>query len=171
MKMDYIQEIKLDKKTWIFLHVLFLLTKKQTKLYVWKILIYDNNPFYTKMSSRFQITADPWYRVAQIMQLSIIMPCIVRSSHDSILGSVTCWIRKIWNRGLISILKIPRIAKTSSNDDTVPQSVVAWKIHTEKRGEESEEGQKHWEILGQKKLLGKKCKIQMFKTLVGWTSR
>ncbi len=29
MKMDYIQEIKLDKRTWIFLHILFLLTKKK----------------------------------------------------------------------------------------------------------------------------------------------
>ncbi len=48
-----------------------------------KILIYDNNPFHAKMSSQFRITADPRYRVAQIMQLSIITSCIVRGPYDS----------------------------------------------------------------------------------------
>jgi len=41
------------------------------------------------------------------------------------LGSVTCRTRKIWGRILIGALETPRIAKTPSNDDTVPQSVVA----------------------------------------------
>ena len=63
------------------------------------------------------------------------------------LGSVTCRTRKIWGRGLIGTLEMPRIAKIPSNDNTIPQSVVAWKnSHRKKREEESEEGQKHWEI-------------------------
>ena len=49
-----------------------------------KILIYDNNPFYAKMSSQFRITADPWHRVAQITQLLIITSCIVKGPYDSI---------------------------------------------------------------------------------------
>ena len=49
-----------------------------------KILIYDDNPFHAKMSSQFQITADPRHRVAQITQLLIITSCIVRGPHDSI---------------------------------------------------------------------------------------
>ncbi len=54
------------------------------------------------------------------------------------LGSVTCQTRKIWGRILIGALETPRIAKTPSNDDTVPQSVVAWKIHMEKKEKESQ---------------------------------
>ncbi len=40
------------------------------------------------------------------------------------------------------------------------------KFTRKKRGEESEEGQKHWEILGQKKLLDKKRSTQTSETLV-----
>jgi len=89
-----------------------------------KILIYNNNPFHTKMFSQFRITVNLWHKVAQIMQLLIIMSCIVRGSHDSILGSVTCRIRKIWGRVLIDVLEMPRIAKTPSNDNIILQSIV-----------------------------------------------
>ncbi len=41
------------------------------------------------------------------------------------------------------------------------------KIHMGKKGEETEEGQKHWEVLGQKKLLDKKYSMQTSETLVG----
>ncbi len=90
-----------------------------------KILIYDNNSFHAKISNQFQITADLQHRIAQITQLSIIMPCIVSDLHDLFLGSVTYQIRKIWGRDLISILEMLRIIKTLSNDDTVSQFVVA----------------------------------------------
>jgi len=103
-----------------------------------KILIYDDNPFHAKMSSQFRITADPRHRVAQITQLLIITSYIVKGSHDSILGSVTCWTRKFRGRILIGALETSRIAKTLSNDDTVPQSVVAWKNSHGKKKEKSQ---------------------------------
>ena len=88
------------------------------------------------------------------------------------LGSVTCRTRKIRGRVLIDALEMPRIAKILSNDNIVPQSIVTWKKFTWKKKErESEEGQKYWEILGQKKLLGKKRSTQTSEILVGWTSR
>jgi len=42
-----------------------------------------------------------------------------------ILGLVTCQTREFGGKDLIGILEIPRIAKISSNDNTISQSIIA----------------------------------------------